>query len=546
MKLKRDKFRNYFRKNFVLLLVLALITGSLGACGSKDDWRSREVTVIDDNYRTWYEIFVYSFCDSDGDQVGDLQGVISKLDYIADMGFNGIWLMPIMPAASYHKYDVKDYLEIDPEYGTMEDFEELAAECDKRGIKLIIDLVLNHTSSEHFWFTEACDYLESLGADEEPSAEDCPYYEYYNFVKGNPNSDVWYQVGSSDYYYEGMFWSGMPDVNFESQGLRREFEAVMDFWLEKGAGGFRLDAVKEFYSGATSKNVEVLTWVNDYVKAADPDAYMVGEAWEGLGTYAQYYASGIDSFFDFEFAGPTGVVTKTLTFSGETNSAQAYAKALSRVQNAIREYREDAIDAPFFVNHDMARAAGYMQYDERKVKMAAPLNILMSGSAFVYYGEEIGMTGSGKDENKRAPMYWSADASAEGMTRGPLDMEPQENQFACAEEQMKAEDSIYSFYKDTILLRNQNPEIARGTVARLEEVEDQDIAAISKTYDGKTIYLLYNISETDEKQVTMSAEQYGELDIAGYLSVDGGAVTMKDGVVTMPSYSVVVLRPAES
>ena len=546
MKLKRDKFRNYFRKNFVLLLVLALIAGSLSACGSKDDWRSREVTVIDDNYRTWYEIFVYSFCDSDGDQVGDLQGVISKLDYIADMGFNGIWLMPIMPAASYHKYDVKDYLEIDPEYGTMEDFEELAAECDKRGIKLIIDLVLNHTSSEHFWFTEACDYLESLGADEEPSAEDCPYYEYYNFVKGNPNSDVWYQVGSSDYYYEGMFWSGMPDVNFESQGLRREFEAVMDFWLEKGAGGFRLDAVKEFYSGATSKNVEVLTWVNDYVKAADPDAYMVGEAWEGLGTYAQYYASGIDSFFDFEFAGPTGVVTKTLTFSGETNSAQAYAKALSRVQNAIREYREDAIDAPFFVNHDMARAAGYMQYDERKVKMAAPLNILMSGSAFVYYGEEIGMTGSGKDENKRAPMYWSADASAEGMTRGPLDMEPQENQFACAEEQMKAEDSIYSFYKDTILLRNQNPEIARGTVARLEEVEDQDIAAISKTYDGKTIYLLYNISETDEKQVTMSAEQYGELDIAGYLSVDGGAVTMKDGVVTMPSYSVAVLRPAES
>ncbi len=546
MKLKRDKFRNYFRKNFVLLLVLAFIAGSLSACGSKDDWRSREVTVIDDNYRTWYEIFVYSFCDSDGDQVGDLQGVISKLDYIADMGFNGIWLMPIMPAASYHKYDVKDYLEIDPEYGTMEDFEELAAECDKRGIKLIIDLVLNHTSSEHFWFTEACDYLESLGADEEPSAEDCPYYEYYNFVKGNPNSDVWYQVGSSDYYYEGMFWSGMPDVNFESQGLRREFEAVMDFWLEKGAGGFRLDAVKEFYSGATSKNVEVLTWVNDYVKAADPDAYMVGEAWEGLGTYAQYYASGIDSFFDFEFAGPTGVVTKTLTFSGETNSAQAYAKALSRVQNAIREYREDAIDAPFFVNHDMARAAGYMQYDERKVKMAAPLNILMSGSAFVYYGEEIGMTGSGKDENKRAPMYWSADASAEGMTRGPLDMEPQENQFACAEEQMKAEDSIYSFYKDTILLRNQNPEIARGTVARLEEVEDQDIAAISKTYDGKTIYLLYNISETDEKQVTMSAEQYGELDIAGYLSVDGGAVTMKDGVVTMPSYSVAVLRPAES
>ena len=534
------KAKRKFRNIFAGLLILVITAGSLGACGR--DWRGKEVTVIDDNYRTWYEIFVYSFCDSDGDQVGDLQGVISKLDYIEDTGFNGIWLMPVMPASSYHKYDVKDYLEIDPEYGTMADFEELAAECNKRGIKLIIDLVLNHTSSEHPWFVEACSYLESLGADEEPSAEDCPYYEYYNFVKGNPNSDVWYQVGSTDYYYEGMFWSGMPDVNFGSQALRGEFEAVMDFWLEKGVGGFRLDAVKEFYSGATGKNVEVLEWVNSCVKAAKPDAYLVGEAWEGLGTYAQYYASGIDSFFDFEFAGPTGVVTRTLAFSGENNSAQAYAKALCRVQNAIREYREDAIDAPFFVNHDMARAAGYMQYDERKVKMAAPLNILMSGSAFVYYGEEIGMSGSGKDENKRAPMYWSADASAEGMTKGPLDMEPQENMFACAQEQIKAKDSIYGFYKDTILLRNQNPEIARGTVARLEEVEDQDIAAVSKTYEGKTIYLLYNISETDEKQVTMSAEQYGELEIAGYLSVDGGEVTMKDGVVTLPSYSVVVLR----
>ena len=536
--------KNKFRKIFVVFLAVVMLACSLTACGGTSDWRSKEVTVIDDNYRTWYEIFVYSFCDSDGDQVGDLQGVISKLDYIADLGFNGIWLMPIMPSPSYHKYDVKDYREIEAEYGTMADFEELVTECDKRGIKLIIDLVLNHTSSEHPWFVEACSYLESLESGAEPSAEECPYYEYYHFVKGNPNSDTWYQVGSTDYYYEGVFWSGMPDVNFESQALRKEFEGIVDFWLDKGVGGFRLDAVKEFYSGAASKNVEVLTWLNDYVKSVKSDAYMVGEAWEGLGTFAQYYASGIDSFFNFEFAGPTGVVTKTLTFSGETNSAQAYAKALGRVQNAIREYREDAIDAPFFVNHDMARAAGYMQYDIRKVKMAAPLNILMSGSAFVYYGEEIGMSGSGRDENKRAPMYWSSDAQAKGMTKGPLDMEPQENQFACAEEQMKAEDSIYSFYKDTILLRNQNPELARGTVARLEEVTDQDIAAISKTYDGKTIYLLYNISETEEKQVTMSAEQYGELEIGGYLSVDGGEVTMKDGVVTLPSYSVVVLRGA--
>lgn len=530
------------KKILAILLLCVMMVGSLGACGKGADWRSREVQVIADNYRTWYEIFLYSFNDSNGDRIGDLPGVISKLDYVADMGFNGIWLMPIMPSPSYHKYDVTDYRAIDPAYGTMEDFDRLVKECDKRGIKLIIDLVLNHTSSEHPWFTAACEYLEQLGEDEEPSAEDCPYYDYYNFVKGNPSSPTYYQVGSTDYYYEGAFSDRMPDVNFDCDAVRKEFEDIMSFWLNKGVGGFRLDAVKHFYDNATSKNVEVLTWVNDYVKFIDPNAYLVGECWDGRNIYSQYYASGIDSFFDFEFADATGVITKTLTYSGETNSAQAYAKALVRVQNAIREYREDAIDAPFFVNHDLGRAAGYMRYDERKIKMAATLNVLMSGSAFVYYGEEIGMTGSGRDENKRAPMYWSDDAQAKGMTDGPADMEPQENRFACVQEQMKDEKSIYSFYKDTILLRNQNPEIARGTVSRIEEITDQDIAAISKTYDGTTIYLIYNLSETDKKEVTLSKEQYGYTEIAGYLSVDGGKVTLKGDTLTLPSYSVVVLR----
>lgn len=530
------------KKILAILLLCVMMVGSLGACGKGEDWRSREVQVIADNYRTWYEIFVYSFNDSNGDRIGDLPGVISKLDYVADMGFNGIWLMPIMPSPSYHKYDVTDYRAIDPAYGTMEDFERLVKECDKRGIKLIIDLVLNHTSSEHPWFTAACEYLEQLGEDDEPSAEDCPYYDYYNFVKGDPSSPTYYQVGSTDYYYEGAFSDRMPDVNFDCDAVRKEFEDIMSFWLNKGVEGFRLDAVKHFYVDATSKNVEVLTWVNDYVKFIDPSAYLVGECWDGRNVYSQYYASGIDSFFDFEFADATGVIAKTLTYSGESNSAQAYAKALVRVQNAIREYREDAIDAPFFVNHDLGRAAGYMRYDERKIKMAATLNVLMSGSAFVYYGEEIGMTGSGRDENKRAPMYWSDDTQTKGMTDGPADMEPQENRFASVQEQMKDEKSIYSFYKETILLRNQNPEIARGTVARIEEITDQDIAAISKTYDGTTIYLIYNLSETDKKEVTLSREQYGYTEIAGYLSVDGGKVTMKGDTLTLPSYSVVVLR----
>ena len=532
------------RHLIALSLLCALIIGTAGGCGKEKEpaWKSKEVSIIDDNYRTWYEIFVYSFCDSDGDGIGDLQGVISKLDYIADLGFNGIWLMPIMPSDSYHKYDVKNYTEIDPAYGTMEDFEELVAECDKRGIKLIIDLVLNHTGTAHPWFVAACDYLKQLKPGEEPSAEDCIYYDYYNFVKGDAGLNAWYRVGATDYYYEGQFSSSMPDVNFDSDALRKEFEDIMSFWLGKGVGGFRLDAVIYFYNKATSKNVEALSWVNDYVKDIKPDAYIVGEAWDGLNVFAQYYASGIDSFFNFEFGNSSGIVTKTLAYSGEANNAQAYAKALVRVQNAIREYREDAIDAPFFTNHDVGRAAGFLRYDEKMIKMAATLNILMSGSAFVYYGEEIGMTGSGRDENKRAPMYWSSDASATGMTKGPADMEPQENQFASAQEQKKDSSSIYNFYKDTILLRNQNPEIARGTVERLTDITDGDVAAVSKTYNGSTIYLIYNLSDSEEKQIELPTAQYHYSEIAGYLSVDGSEVTLKDDTVTMPPYSVVILR----
>jgi len=153
----------------------------------------QELNIIDDNYRNFYEIFVYSFYDSDGDGIGDINGIISKLDYIndgddstdSDLGFNGIWLMPIMPSTTYHKYDVKDYYNIDPQYGTLEDFKKLIKECKARDIKLIIDLVFNHTSAQHPWFTQAVHYLESLKEGEEPDLTVCPYVGYYNFAKEN-------------------------------------------------------------------------------------------------------------------------------------------------------------------------------------------------------------------------------------------------------------------------------------------------------------------------------------------------------------------------
>ena len=217
--------------------------------------------VTDDNYRTYYEVFVYSFYDSDGDGIGDLNGLTEKLDYIndgddttaTDLGCNGIWLMPIMPSTTYHKYDVVDYYDIDPEYGTLDDFKTFVAECNERGIRVMIDLVMNHSSSKHEWFLAACDYLRSLPAGAEPDSSECPYVDYYHFSKEKKSG--YSPVSGTEWYYEAQFWSEMPDLNLGSEAVRAEFEAIVDYWLDLGVTGFRLDAAKEFYSGDTTKNV---------------------------------------------------------------------------------------------------------------------------------------------------------------------------------------------------------------------------------------------------------------------------------------------------
>ena len=223
-----------------------------------------EENVIDDKYRNYYEIFVASFCDSDGDGMGDIQGLISKLDYINDgdpttdddLGYNAIWLMPIHPSASYHKYDVMDYQDIDEAYGTLDDYKQLVEECHKRGIDLIIDLVMNHSSVAHPWFKEAKTYLQNLPEGQQPNAADCKYVDYYTFTTEQVNNK-YYPVGSSSYYYDGEFSQMMPDLNLDNPDVRAEFEQIAKFWLDLGTDGFRLDAVKEYYSGDTEHNVDV-------------------------------------------------------------------------------------------------------------------------------------------------------------------------------------------------------------------------------------------------------------------------------------------------
>lgn len=523
---------------------------------SPEAWESLPLQMIDDNYRTYYEVFVYSFCDSDGDGIGDLKGLISRLDYIndgddatdTDLGCNGIWLMPVNPSPTYHKYDVADYYDIDESYGTLEDFQELLSECDRRGIRVIMDLVLNHSSSQNLWFRDACAYLKGLGG-AQPSAEECPYFDYYHFSKEQGGG--WYQVEGTDWYYEAQFWSEMPDFNLDCESLREEIAKITQYWLDMGVGGFRLDAVKEYYSGAPQSNIAFLTWLTETVKSQRQDAYLVGEAWLAMEEYAKYYESGIDSIFDFAFADKDGIISKVLNGS----SAAKYGAAAASLDDMYGTYNADYIDAPFYTNHDMGRSAGYYAGEDSaaQTKMAGAMNLFMGGSAFLYYGEELGMKGSGKDENKRAPMYWSMNPDAEGMCDGPADMDAVKMKFESLEEQEKDAASVYQYYKKVIKIRNQNPEIARGKAEYVTagdffaENKKESVCAIKKTYAGSELLLVFvTTAETEELDltgITLNGKNIGaETEIRGALVTGEEKIRFENGKVVMPGFSVLVLQ----
>lgn len=284
-----------------LLLAVTILLMLLISCDVRKE-NAMEYPATTDNYRTYYQIFPYSFADSDGDGVGDINGIIDKLDYIAGMNFEGIWLTPVHQSPSYHKYDVVDYKSIDSQFGTMEDYDRLVEECHSRGMTILLDLVFNHSAKSNKWF-EAC-YAANMR-----NKKTDPYYNYYNFKKSSASSapSGWAKYNSS-WIYEAQFYDGMPDLNLqnvldEPEGyLANELKDIMKFWLvDHKVDGFRLDAVTSYFTGDNQKNTAFLKWLNDTAKALKPDCYIVGEgAWSNVAENRTYQSSGVDSFFLFQ------------------------------------------------------------------------------------------------------------------------------------------------------------------------------------------------------------------------------------------------------
>lgn len=506
------------KKAVSLALILVLL---LSACSVKPSASSSKL-------RTFYEIYVGSFYDSDGDGSGDLRGIIEKLDYLNNkdgkdcLGIDGLWLMPVMPSPSYHKYDVTDYYAIDPDYGTMKDFEDLIKECKKRGIEVVIDLVLNHTSTEHPWFVQA--------KQEVREGLDYKYANYY-IVTDKKIDGTYYPMGGAK-YYEGAFWERMPDLNMDNEELRGEIEKIAKFWLNKGVAGFRLDAAKHVYH-TNEENLEFWTWFTNMCKGIKKDVYLVGEVWSGDNEIIPYYGTGLTSLFSFGFAGTDGHIVKAV----RSGNGENLSRNFERSSKLITSRAADGTDALFVSNHDTDRWAGYVTELEKQ-KITAALYLLSPTNTFTYYGEEIAMTGSGKDENKRMAMIWST-GDKTGQTKSPSAANWKETVSEGVEEQLRDPDSLLNYYRRLISMRSAIINELGGEPKAVKL--DKSVCAFALYNDGGEAIaaVLHNLTDTN-KQINI--ESVGGLTVTDSISPDFTLATVDGSLVTIPPYGSVILK----
>ncbi len=491
------------------------------------------------NDTVFYEVFVRSFQDSDGDGIGDLQGLIDRLDYLNDgdptttddLGVTGIWLMPVAQSPSYHGYDTTDYYTVEEDYGSNEDFQRLIDEAHRRGIKVIVDLVLNHTSTEHPWFVDSASG---------PDAEKRDWYRWSPTDDGSRapwmgGGPVWHRSG--DDYYFGLFWEGMPDLNHENPEVTAEMQNAARFWLEEmGADGFRLDAVRHLveegttYSGTPSTHAW-LAGFDDFVDTVDPAALTVGEVWDTTAQAASYVQGDeVDLTFQFELA--EGILT-----SVQQGRPSGTAGELA---DLLAAYPAGQF-ATFLANHDQPRVATTLFKDPEGNKLAATTLLTLPGVPFIYYGEEIGMTGNKPDELIRTPMQWS-DAAGAGFTSGqpwqPVNRGFQELNVAGQETDP---DSLLSHYRRLIHLRNGHPALLRGGFIPVESSCDSTLAFLRQAPagdadapDGQTVLVVLNFDHKGEQKGCTFSYSGGALPAGTYQVQDllGGAaaapLTMTD------------------
>ncbi|MGX8698911.1 MAG: alpha-amylase family glycosyl hydrolase [bacterium] len=473
-----------------------------------------------DEARVFYEIFVGSFSDSDGDGVGDLRGILNRMDYLNDgdpdsglsLGVEGIWLTPIFKSNSYHKYDVNDYYAIDPAFGTEEDLAELIALCHARNVLVILDLPLNHTGKLNKWFSNF------LLAQRKGETED-PYYNYYTWATADtlPAGRTFEKIAGAESWYECNFSGEMPELNFDAPAVREAAVDVARYWLERGVDGFRFDAAKYIYFGDNAASGAFWVWYLDELRAIKPDIYTVAEVWDADGVTDAYYPAL--NCFNFTVSQSNGLIAET----AKAGNVNTYTNYVDAYLDRVRALRADALYLPFVANHDTDRAAGYLSVASGRMQMAANLYLLGPGSPFLYYGEELGMRGSrgsaNTDANRRLAMRWDDGdtiSDPEGTTYAA------DKQIADGVAAQKADGaSLLSYYKRLLMLRKENPEIARGDYTSLN-LPDTKLGGFTASYRGSTVCVLHNASGS---AVTVDIAELGFSRLVGQIGMEEAELT---------------------
>ena len=486
------------------------------------------------NARVYYQIFVGSFSDSNGDGLGDLRGIINRFDYLNDgdpnsgmsLGIEGIWLSPIFTSPTYHKYDCNDYYEIDPKFGTMEDLKELVELCHGRGVQIILDLVVNHTSTRHVWFQKFLTAHQNYD-------ESDPYYDFYTWGTGSQPGRSFHKLGNTSHFYEGNFSNEMPELNYDNPNVRQAMVDVAKFYLDLGVDGFRFDAAKYIYYGEAERNTDFWDWYMAQLRSIKPDVYSVAEVWDGDGVTIPYNSS--TNCFNFTMSQVGGQIAQTAA-NGDPGVMARYIESYLQ---QIRAQRSDAMLCSFIANHDMDRTAGFLPISNGRAFVGANLNILTPGSPFIYYGEEIGLRGSrggaNTDANRRLAMLWGDGDTVKDPIGADYDSAGRNGTVA---DQLPNGASLYNHYKKLIAIRQANPEIAYGDFKALE-LDGTKAGGFLSTWQGKTVCVLHNTS-TDEAKIDLS--QIPGFSFESFTAVGLGSAKIEGTILTLDGQTSVVLR----
>jgi glycosidase len=444
---------------------------------------------------TIYEAFVRSFRDATGDGIGDLIGMTTELPYLRDLGVKAVWLMPIFPSPSYHGYDVTSYSSVNPDYGDLEALSTFVRGAHDDDIKVLLDLPLNHTSDQDPWFI----------ASQDPNSAKRDWYVWADKPQGNG----WYPLGGS--YYYAAFGPTFPDLNLRNPDVTKAVTEEAETWIEaQGIDGFRLDAAKYLIEdGAQTQNTpETHQWWSDFRSAIDAFGankvgefpLTVGEVWDTPQNSSSYVPDDLDMTFDFGYAG--ALINAVNTADGAT---------LGRVMTKVTGLYPPGQFGAFLTNHDMPRVANQVGGDPTREKEAAALLLLGPGTPFVYYGEEIGVSGDKPDPQIRTPMRWDTTQPAAGFSTvepwEPLSPDPATVNVA---DESADPNSLLNWYGQLIAFRNTEPMLTDGS---FQQVTTRDRAVVAELRSGSydpyagSLLGLANLGDQDLADESLSLDQ---------------------------------------